>query len=253
MAYEQWRDIGQTNDYQGKHDLVRDVLGLGKDSSKAIPGWLELYDNSGIDTNRGKNNERDEQIIQDVMDYMWGADNIINPYLWAENENNYAANHDLGGEGTAARLGEYFAENYYPNNGENYFQQFRNPETGEALFPQLDNKDLGIITMAQNLANKDLSKFGEDNIDQIAAILNGAGDNASFDFLGDNEEGGVNRASQSQYNLRDLLQATSNYALPYDVYGAKGEAGVNSPIWSKVADDIMADIARSTGKGIKRN
>lgn len=255
-GYEQWRDLGETLDYEDKRNLVNAVFGLGEgaDQNMVIPGWTDLYRNAGINMDRGKNNERDEQIANDIMEWMWGDDNIINMNQWItdmyDGGTGYSATKDLGREGASSNLGQYYLNTYGGDDTGNVLSRFRTPE-GELAYGDLDNKDLAAWIMVQNLQNKGndyFADFGQDNLDQLAAILGGAGDTAKFSFTKGDEKGTEWNPRSQGATIGDILAAAkSGESLP-DVYNGEG---VNNAVFSNLVDNLMDTISRKTGKSIK--
>lgn len=259
-GYEVFKDIGNAQDYSGKHDLVRDAFGYNKDeqgnSRYGINGWQDL----AAESIPGLREMDDEAAIQAIMDFMWAPENIINPNLYISDDA-YKAAHSLGSDDSAFYMGEYFGNNYLNGPGvENFLGSIKDQE-GNPLYPQLDNADLGAWFMAGNLIDRlnSGSGFSDSDFERLNRLLGEAGENQLFGFVEDNDGMNWNKTdwSSSGQNytpqvllstLRDNVYGQGN---PLNIYDRLGNE--NNPLISAdLADDLMAAISQSTNRKVGR-
>ena len=262
IGYEWFRDLGDSLDYQeSKHDLVRDLFGYADEEGNihGIEDWQNLARGSGIDLSGD-----DEQDIQNILEYMWGKENIIDPTLYF-NDENYSNERNLSETGTSSRaMADYLLTQYGGID----------PEALSAITGGLDMKDISAMIAAGDIMNNAGLRFGDTDLQDISNMLGFGGDKAKFNFT-DNEEDAFNwqadegrsyNAANVYNSIKNAIDAyneamANNGTLPdgknvadlaplYDIYD---QEGVDSPINAHLADDLMAAISGKSGKLIARS
>lgn len=262
-GYEWFRDLGENGNMQDKHDLVRDLFGYNLDengnSRYGVEGWQDLARNSGIDLSGD-----DEQDIQNILEYMWGAENIINPYLYLNvggDSGDYAStvnlsNNDATGV-TSSELANYLLNTY----GD--FQRIA--DTNGVDLGGLDSRDFANMMAFGNMMYNGLgSGFNDADLANAGNMLGLGGDLAKFKYSDEGEEGFDWQSSDDRIydpsviyqNLVQMYNA-ANAGAPvpinqiYDIYSGEG---VDSAINAHLADDMMAYIQnKNAGKSISRS
>lgn len=259
LGYEYFRDLGEASSYQDKHDLVRDLFGYNRDaegnSQYGINGWQDL----AADSINGIGNMEDEEAIQAIMEYMWGAGNIIDPYQYIQ-DSNYQKLHSLGSDDAANFMGQYFGQNYFNGPGVENFLGTIKTQNGEQMYPMLDNADLGEWIMAGNLlANPNVANYTEDDMTRLSNLLGLGGENQLFGFVNDDDNMNWNKTDwnssgrdYSAQSLMDTLVANSSgQGVPLNIYNGPGNEN-NALISEDLADDLMAYISQQTHKTVGR-
>lgn len=258
LGYEYFRDLGEASDYSGKHDLVRDLFGYNRDaegnSQYGISGWQDL----AADSINGIGNMEDEEAIQAIMDYMWGAGNIIDPYQYIQDQS-YQALHSLGSADAANYMGQYFGNNYFNGPGVENFLGTVTTQNGEQMYPMLDNADLGAWIMAGDLMNQNLAGYTPADMERLTNLLALAGENQLFGFANDDDNMNWNKTdwnssgrNYSAQSLMDTLVANSaGQGVPLNIYNGPGNED-NALISADLADDLAAYISEQTGKTVGR-
>ena len=266
FGYERFKDLGESTNYMDKYNLVRDLFGYENDNKEThgIEGWQNLAANSGIDLSGS-----DEQDINNILEYMWGAENIINPYDYFTKED-YSGSKNLSNTSTSAEmLADYILNQYMDID--------RFAEAG--LLGDLDSKDIAAMVAAGNLMNNGLGTgFGESDMLDLTNMLGYGGDQASFNFTDDAEKGFKWNADKNRsYNAANIYNALVGALQVYNEAMANGGImpngipvaevapdpnyftayngeGVSSAVNANTADDLMAYIeSMNEGKKIARS
>lgn len=263
LGYEAFRDIGDRGDYSYKHDLVRDLFGYNRNAEGnaqyGIVGWNDMA-RGAIP---GLAEMSDEDAIQAIMNYMWAPENIIDPYRYATDEA-YAKSKNLGDLDSADYLGQYFGNNYIGNGITDNFLGSLVDEEGNPLY-NLDNYDLGLMFMTANLMNQGIGgNFDESDLALMNELLGLGGDNATFSFAGDDEEGfDWNYDPKRRYQVAAMLNQLKDQQMDIAANGGRGDQyalnvysgeGVDSDlIDANMADDLMGYLEAQTGRKISRS
>jgi len=260
LGYEYFRDLGE-NDISTKEGLVRDLFGYNRDdegnSQYAIPGWQDLAANSIS----GLSDMSDDEAVQAILDYMWGAGNIINPYEWMFDAS-YQAAHDMGDQRAVYNMGKYLAENYTDTgNSDNFIGNIMSlGENPEAIYPYLNDDDLATWVLVGDIMNKGMSDWDQEDWDTFNELTEASGEGQLFGVVEPNDNKDWNKTDWKKSNrdysfqsllnaLRDTAQNPNNPQL--DIYNGVGN--VDNPLISQqMMEDFASMAAEQTGKKIGR-
>lgn len=247
-SYAAYGSLGDTLDYSNRRDITRDIFGLNADNPNLeIKGLKDIYYENGVLNDQMSDDEK----LEALLNAHWGADNIINPYLWM-NDASYEAANPFAGSTAANAYAQYWLENGVIPVDEtgNVFAGLGNN------WDKLDNADLAAMINAGNVLNQASNGWQANDMDLAALsnIFGGAGDTAMFSYLpeGVDENEGYqsrewnpgNRNYQAQYLGQALQNAQLNQDYsglnPYFDYGlALGD--------TDLTDAVMAALEESSG------
>lgn len=244
-GYEEFRDLGDSLDYSDKYNLVRDLWGYNPDAP-GIKEWQNLAANANLI------GATDDETINNIMNYMWSPENIINVNKYL-NDNNYAASKTLGNPDSSYWYAMYLQDKY-----------------GDKLHPynsNLDAYDFAEYVMGTDLVNRmnregNKYNFGDSDMGLVNWLMEQSGDTGGFGFMDDGSMYSDHEwripESGSRYNPGDLWQAANSGALeslPDEMWQQMGYygPGVSSGLVDKdLADLVMSSIQKHTGRKVGR-
>lgn len=234
-GYEGWRDLASGGD---KRALIAAMLGYSDDGQYLIPGWQEMWEQSGVDFS-GDN----EQDIENVYQYMWGDENIIDPDAWlTSGDTAYQGSHNLSvDEESAKRLAEYMLDQ----------EGFDIENLDQQLFPAgYNNQDLAALIMYQNDVLNNADAFGswtQEDLDKLSDLLGEAGDSRKYQFNDTSEE--LWELPSKNYGWNRWYDLWARGKEPAEYYDG---ADVDNVVDANLAAAYMKMIEDSTGKKIGR-
>lgn len=234
-GYEGWRDLASGGD---KRALIAAMLGYSDDGQYLIPGWQEMWEQSGVDFS-GDN----DQDIENVYQYMWGDENIIDPDMWlTSGDTAYQGSHNLSeDEESAKRLAEYMLDQ----------EGFDIENLDQQLFPAgYNNQDLAALIMYQNDVLNNADAFGswtQEDLDKLSDLLGEAGDSRKYQFNDTSEE--LWELPSKNYGWNRWYDLWARGKEPAEYYDG---ADVDNVVDANLAAAYMKMIEDSTGKKIGR-
>lgn len=250
-GYEYFRDL----DLGDKEEMLYNMLGYNGGQYE-LPGWRDMYSTAIYNATNGKERltgdaEHDMPLIMD-----WIDDSAIDAGLAVDPTEKgmaYLPTVNLGiGYGSARNMSDYLIQ----KDAGDFYEGIRQATGNDYPY---DNADLGTALFYENMKNNadktDFSKYGQDNLDQLAALLNMGGDTAQFEFYepaeGEEDSWRPN-ADYSYYNLANAAgtlkpEELAQYLPVYDDLKY-----VSNAIPADAADTILSDYSKWTGQHIRR-
>ena len=250
-GYEYFRDL----DLGDKEEMLYNMLGYNGGQYE-LPGWRDMYSTAIYNATNGKERltgdaEHDMPLIMD-----WIDDSAIDAGLAVDPTEKgmaYLPTVNLGiGYGSARNMSDYLIQ----KDAGDFYEGIRQATGNDYPY---DNADLGTALFYENMKNNadktDFSKYGQDNLDQLAALLNMGGDTAQFEFYepaeGEEDSWRPN-ADYSYYNLANAAgtlkpEELAQYLPVYDDLKY-----VDNAIPADAADTILSDYSKWTGQHIRR-
>lgn len=254
-------NLGNDLDYNSnRRDVTRDIFGLNDEglNDLEIQGLKDIYFENGTINEDMTNDE----MLDAILNYHWGADNIINPNQWMNNSD-YQAAHALMGPDIAKQYWDYWVDNGY----------LGLDDTGNAFsglgndWDKLDMKDLSAYINAGNLINL-ANEYGyvptDADMEKISDVFGEAGDKSRFTWMpegaGTKEMNGRTYSPQEwnpgslNYSSEEILNALINAQAYGDYSGLNPYFGFGDPlIHSNMTDAVASALEKSSnGKKVGR-
>jgi len=251
-------NLGNDLDYNSnRRDVTRDIFGLNDDGANdlEIQGLKDIYFENGT-INEDMTNE---EMLDAILNYHWGADNIINPYQWM-NDSDYEAAHALMGPDIAQQYWDYWIDNGY----------LGLDDTGNAFsglgndWDKLDMKDLSAYINAGNLINL-ANEYGyvptDADMEKISDVFGRAGDKSRFTWMPENadtkEMNGRTYSPQEwnpgslNYSSEEIVNALMNAQVYGDYSGLNPYFGFGDPLIHANMTDAVASALEKSSNGKK--
>lgn len=238
-GYEGWRDLAAGGD---KRAAIAAMLGYTYDGDYELPGWQKRWEDSGVDFSGDP-----DQDIENVYQYMWGEDNVIDPNRWFDEGEGYQANHNLSiDDETAFRLGEYIQDTA----GIDFSEM--TDANGDLIFPEgYDNKDIAALLMYQNdILNNlgDMKDWDQEDLDNLSKIFAETGDTRKYTF-DDNSD--IEWKASKRYGWNPWWSAFNGEGkFPIALYD---DYDVENTIDENLPEAYMKAIENQTGRKIGRS
>ena len=251
-------NLGDDLDYNSnRRDVTRDIFGLNDDglNDLEIQGLKDIYFENGTINDEMTNDE----MLDAILNYHWGADNIIDPNQWINNAD-YEAAHALMGPDLADQYWRYWVDNGYLG-----LDETGNAFSGLGDWDKLDMDDLAAAINTGNLINL-ADRYGyvptDADMEKISDVWGKAGDQSRFTWLPEGsdtkEMGGRTYSSydwnpgSNTYSSQELLNALYNAQLYKDYSGLNPYYGFGNPLVDSNMTDAAAAALERASNGKKK-